>query len=225
MSDHMPLLMAINDLIHKRIRPLKIRTGVVDAIDAGLVSIVRPGSTESEDGLARIIPKAPAAGDRVAIANVGGSTLVLGVISAAAIDELDLGAPIIGQVFARSSAASAADTTSNTSTSVYVNARSATWADIPDGTYDIEVIAGAAFSHSSSGNPHVRCTAGGINGTAFGSLSITSTREQLRYAWSFSDVAIAGGVTVALEYKLNGGSGTISARNPSMLALFTFKGA
>lgn len=191
----------------------------VTGITSGLVELQRIGATDDQDaGYPILIPGAVEVGDEIVAFDLGGAPVVLGRLG-------NVDTPMIGQLFARSSAASAADTTSNTSTSAYVDARSATWSDIPDGTYDIEVIAGAAFSHLTSGNPHVRCTAGGINGTAFGSLSITSTREQLRYAWSFSDVAIAGGVTVALEYKLNGGSGTISARNPSLLALFTFKGA
>jgi hypothetical protein len=36
---------------------------------------------------------------------------------------------------------------------------------------------------------------------------------------------VSGGLTVTLEYKLNGGSGTISARNPAIFAALTYKGA
>jgi hypothetical protein len=149
---------------------------------------------------------------------------VLGVISAEEVEEVDLGAPTIGQVFARGAAASAASTTTNTSTSAYATALSATWSDIPDGTYDVVVMAGAAYSHSGSGNLHSRFTAGGSDGTEY-SLSLTTSREQIRYTWNFSNIVVVGGLTVTMAYKLNGGSGTISDRNPSMLAMLTFKGA
>jgi hypothetical protein len=224
MTDHIPLADAIEDLIKERLRGLRIRTGAVSSEADGLVSLIRPGSTEPEGGYARLIPKAPAAGDRVAIAQVGGTALVLGVISAEEVEEVDLGAPTIGQVFARGAAASAASTTTNTSTSAYATALSATWSDIPDGTYDVVVMAGAAYSHSGSGNLHSRFTAGGSDGTEY-SLSLTTSREQIRYTWNFSNIVVVGGLTVTMAYKLNGGSGTISARNPSMLAMLTFKGA
>jgi hypothetical protein len=224
MTGHIPLADAIEDLIRERLRGLRIRTGEVSAEVDGLVSVIRPGNTEAEGGYPRLIPKAPEIGDRVAIAQVGGSSLVLGVISAEEVEELDLGAPTIGQVFARGAAASAASTTSNTSTSSYATALSATWSDVPDGTYDVVVMAGAAYSHSGSGNLHSRFTAGGSDGTEY-SLSLTTAREQIRYTWNFSNIVVVGGLTVTLAYKLNGGSGTISARNPSMLAMLTYKGA
>jgi hypothetical protein len=224
MIDHIPIADAIEKIVDVRLRDLRIRTAEVSSVTSGLVSVIRPGSVDPEGGIAKLIPKSPEPGDRVAIAMVGRTALVLGVISTIEEEEVDLGAPLIGQLFIRGSAASAADTGTNNSTSVYANARSATFSDIPDGVYDIQVESGAAFSHSGSGNLHSRVTAGGNNGTAF-SLSLTTTREQIRYVWTFSNVTVVGGITVVHEYKLNGGSGTISARNPSMSVSLTYKGA
>jgi hypothetical protein len=224
MTDHIPLADAIEDLIKERLRGLRIRTGEVSSEASGLVSLIRPGSTEPEGGYARLIPKAPATGDRVAIAQVGGTALVLGVISAAEVEEIDLGAPTIGQVFVRQSSASAASDGSNTSTSVYDTALSPTWSDIPDGTYDVVIDFGLAYSHSSSGSVHSRLTVNGVNDSEL-SLSLTTAREYIRYTRAFSNVAIVGGLTVTLAYKLNGGSGTISARNPAIFAALTYKGA
>lgn len=191
----------------------------VTGISGDLIELQRSGASLDEDaGYPLLVPGPVEVGDEVVAIDLGGAPLILGRIG-------DVTAPRIGQVFARSSSASGADTASNASTSVFEDALSTVWSDIPDGTYDIEVFAGAAFSNSGTGNLHIRCTAGGINGTAFGALSLTTSREPIRYTWTFSDVAIAGGITVALEYKLNGGSGTISARNPSIVAFFTFKGS
>jgi hypothetical protein len=224
MTDHIPLADAIEDLIKERLRGLRIRTGEVSSEASGLVSVIRPGSTEAEGGYPRLIPKAPEIGDRVAIAQVGGSSLVLGVISAADVDSIDLGAPLAGQTFARHASASAATTTSNTSTSTYVTAIAPTWSDIPDGTYDIVIDFGADYGHSSSGSVHNRLTVNGVNDSEL-SLSLTTAFRYLRYTRVFADVTVSGGLTVTHAYKLNGGSGTISARNPAMLALLTWKGA
>lgn len=224
MTDHIPLADAIEKLVDSRILRLRLRTGVVSSVDDGLVSIVRPGSTDPEGGYARLIPKLPEADDRVAVAQVGGSSLVLGVIAAAEVEEIDLGAPLIGQVFPRRSTAAAATTGTNTSNATFVTLRAETVNDIPDGTYDIVVDAGAALVHSGSGSVDLRVSIGAVNGTTY-SLSITTAREYLRYVWLFNDVAIAGGTTITLAYKLTSGSGTITARNPGVLALFTYKGA
>jgi hypothetical protein len=190
----------------------------VTSVDAGLISLQRSGATVDEDaGYPILIPGAVETGDEIVALDLGGAPIVLGKLGPQT-------TPMVGQVFARHSSASAATTTTNTSTSTYVTARSETWSDIPDGTYDVLIDFSAAYSHSSSGSVHNRLTVGSTTDSEL-SLSLTTARETLRYTRSFSNVVVSGGLTVTLEYKLNGGSGTISARNPAIFAALTYKGA
>lgn len=190
----------------------------VTGITSDLVELQRTGASVDEDaGYPLLIPGAVEVGDEIVALDLGGAPVVLGRLG-------DIETPMIGQVFVRGASASAADDPSNTSTSVYETAIEATFADLPDGTYDVVIDYNVSESHSSSGNVHNRLTVGGVDDTAF-SLSLTTAREPIGYTRAFSDVTIVGGITIAAMYKLNGGSGTISARNPSLRAWFTYKGS
>lgn len=211
-------------LIKGKIHELALRMAIFQApavsVSSGMVTI----QEDSDDGpQQQAVPMLRganiAAGDLVVVAPIGdaGSWVALGSIDPA--DDR----PAIGQVFTRQSSASAADTSTNTSTSTYVNARSVTWSDLPDGTYDVTIYFSVQESHSGSGSVHNRLTVNGVNDSDL-SLSLTTARESIGYTRSFADVAVTGGLSVVLAYKLNGGSGTITARNPAILATLTYKG-
>lgn len=206
---------AIRRNISQQAAEVKIRSAAVTAVTAGLVTIRKVGSANDEGDYARLIPAVPKVGSRVALARMGGAELVLGVISRVAETLIDLGAPVVGQVYATGTSASAATDATNTSNSTYATVRSITWSTIPDGTYDLVVDWSAAFSDSAAGSVNVRLQVGATTDTAF-TLSLTTGRDLLRFARTFSDVVIAGGITITAEYKRSSGSGTASARNPAI---------
>lgn len=210
-----PIAEAINRLIKKNRQAVRIVAAAVTAFSAGRTTIRRAGSTQPEAGLPRLIPAVPKAGDRVAVAAIGGAATVLGVISRAAVGLLDLGAPLVGQSYDTGDSASAATTASNTSNTTWETVRSFTWSSLPDGTYDLVVDWSAQFSDSAASSINVRLVVAGANDTTF-TISVPTTRETLRYVRTFDDQVVAGGLTVTIQYKRNSGSGTAAARNPAM---------
>lgn len=209
---------ALEAMIEARNQGNKIRSGIVTAVSAGLVSIRRAGSATDEGGYARLLPGIPKVGQRVALAKMGGAELVLGVISRVAETLLDLGAPIVGQVYIETDSAAAATTTSNTSNSAYVVARSFTWSALPDGTYDILVDFSLMIADSVPGAVDMRVVMGATNSTprTLTPPNTANAETTFRHPLLFTGVVVAGGVTIQLQYKRNTGSGTALARNPAM---------
>lgn len=214
---------AIRRAVTKQGSDVKLRSAEVTAVASGLVTVQKVGAGTSEGDYARLIPAVPKTGSRVALAKMGGAELVLGVISRVAETLLDLGAPIIGQSYAANVSASAATTATTTSNTTYATVRALTWSDLPDGTYDIFVDWSATFSDSSSGSINFRLKVGSTTDTVF-TLGMTTTRETIRFARTFSAVVVAGGITITAEYKRDSGSGTASARNPALSVIAIRKG-
>lgn len=209
---------AIQRLVKQEASGAKVRSGIVTAMTSGLVSIRRAGSAGDEGGYARLLPGIPKVGQRVALIKMGGAELVLGVISRVAETLLDLGAPIVGQVYIETDSAAAATTTSNTSNSSYVVARSYTWSDLPDGTYDILVDWSLMIADSVPAGVDMRIVMGATNSSprTLTPPNTANAETTFRHPLLFTGVVVAGGVTIQLQYKRNTGSGTALARNPAM---------
>lgn len=188
----------------------------VTGVTSGLVSIQRGGDDTDEDaGYPVLATGIPAVDDEVVAIDLGGAPLILGVLGTAATNQ-----PRIGDVIPLSFSSSSATAATNTSNATYATVRSVTWtdSDIPDGTYDLTVHWEAQFSDSASGSLNFRPT---INGTidTVQTLSLTTARERVGYTRSKPGEVISGGLTVTIEYKRDSGTGTASARNPSLLVL------
>ena len=212
------------------------RRMVVHAVADGRVQVKDVGTGAVYDQqYARLAGFVMAADDEVLVAEipiirpdgvVTSTKVVLGKLQRTAPAQFDAGAPLIGQVYPDGDSTSAATTSSNTSNASYVVARSYTTTRIPDGTYDLLVDVSVMIADSVPGGVDLRVL---IGPTASGARTITppntaNAETMVRHVLLFSDVVVAGGVTVQIQYKRNSGSGTALARNPSISILASRKG-
>ena len=198
---------------------LRIFRATVTGITSGLIAFQRGDDPEINDaGAKHILFRLPKTGDDLALIDVGGAPLVLGAIGPVE-TLIDPGAPLVGQVYHERTSSAAATTTSTTSTSVYATGISLTWSDLPDGTYDITLVGSLLAAHSTSAGVNIGVDCGG-SVSANAGVSCPSGANpftRIERNFTFSDVAVAGGITIKTVYKC-ASTGTASVANPCLQA-------
>lgn len=223
--EHLQIADEIEQMVKVEVRRATLRSAIVTAVTGGLTKVRRAGSSNAEGGYARLIPGVPKAGQRVAMAKMGGAELVLGVISRVAETLLDLGAPIVGQTYPKSLSQGSATNSSTTSVApTYADAITLSWSDLPDGTYDIDVVFAYLAAHASGGSVSLRSTCGASNGSAHALNADSGTTGTLRIeaCTTYTSVVVAGGITIKGQYAV-ASSGTAYARNPTLKCVATRK--
>lgn len=175
---------------------LRLGRATVTDIVAGLISIQRGDATTDEDaGYPRLLLRAPVVGDDVAIVNLGGAPLVLGVIGSTIEDDpsdVRTGGPV---------------TATNNSTATYTSLLSEA-ITLPAGTWTLRVAVIANFTNSAASSGATGRFSSPSTGSATNVETATANNLfTLNHAQTFT--GLTGSVTIGYEYRArNGGTAT-----------------
>lgn len=207
-----------------------LRRMVADSVASGRVVLKDLASSELyQEEYPRLAGLAIAPGDEVLVAEIpgvgagaGSTRVVLGRLQRTPPAAIPLEAPLIGQVYDEAWDYGASALTASSSDTVnYVSALTASWADLPDGTYRIAYRGDLLAAHSASGAVDLRVVAGVTAGGATDPTAPATVPAELRIAVAgvFSSIVVSGGGGISLQLQYRPGvAGTASARNPTLWA-------